>query len=138
MKVKDSYLASFIRDTFILKEGIIYIFDDFIITEINENVILDQEYILFIYQILEIYGKGKPHYGVISNRIHNYAINTTDFMEIIKMANRQYTTAIIVYDKSNERRAKFESRLYQCGFKTFTTLENAANWMHALAHQTAC
>lgn len=138
MKVKDSPLAAKIRDTFFLKEGIIYIFDDFIITEIQEHEILDQEYILIIYQILEIYGKDKPNYGLISNRIYNYSINASEFMEIIKMANRQYTTAIIIYDKVNERRAKFESRLYQCGFKTFTTLENAANWMHALAHQTAC
>lgn len=131
MKVINSHIAGFIKDTYHLKEGVIYIFDDFIITEIHENAILEQEYLLFVYQILDIYSMGNPNYGVISNRIHNYTINASDFIEVINLATQKYATSIVTYDEANERRAHFESQFFQCGFETFTSLDSAIKWMRS-------
>jgi len=97
MKVLDSSLKNDILKIIDLEQGPVYIFSQFIITEFNEGITVDEDCFLRLYQIVDNLGSEKEYFGFISNRINSYAIDTQAYKRALPYTNRFYTTAFVTY-----------------------------------------
>ncbi|MFD2188576.1 hypothetical protein [Aquimarina celericrescens] len=62
--------------------GMFYFYENFIVAEIKENVILNFESGRELFQLASEYYKGILPYIYISNRINSYSINPTEHYKL--------------------------------------------------------
>jgi len=129
MKVLDSSLKNDILKIIDLEQGPVYIFSQFIITEFNEGITVDEDCFLRLYQIVDNLGSEKEYFGFISNRINSYAIDTQAYKRALPYTNRFYTTAFVTYTNRMHMTTSFEQCIYETKFPTFSNLESAIKWM---------
>lgn len=129
MKVLDSSLKNHILKIINLEQGPVYIFDQFIITEFNEGITVDEDCFLRLYQIVDNLGSEKEYFGFISNRTNSYAIDAQAFKKALPYTNRFYTSAFVTYTKRMYMTTSFEQCIYDTEFPTFSNLESAVEWM---------
>ncbi len=100
MTIKNHHIIEKVIAIHQLEFGEFYFFDDFVVSEIYDEVLFNWEKAKIVIDIAEnIYGKGcQPHY--ISNRIHHYAIVPNDWLTFFK---KRYLikSYIIVTDAKN-------------------------------------
>ena len=107
--------------------GKIQIFDDFVISEINEGVTVDIKELREILNYCENKFDGRP-YGYISKRVHSYSVNPIVYMKVVPEF-RLGAIAIVTQSKNGHINAQIESHFYTGPFKVFQADQDAKSWI---------
>ncbi|MEP0265749.1 hypothetical protein [Dokdonia sp.] len=129
MYLTESIISTEVKKVHNLKKGTLYVFDNFIVSEFNEGIILDFDCIVEVYHYLNLYSKNKHNFGYISNRIHQYTVKVTDFMKANVLAQKMYPSAVVAYDEASKNTFKFEKQLNNCHAILCDSLENAVVYL---------
>ncbi|PZX36254.1 hypothetical protein LX97_03465 [Nonlabens dokdonensis] len=113
-----------------LKESDIFIFDQFLIIQIKEGVLVNMPHEEELNDIIQKHFKGKDMV-YISNRVNSYAVNPLIYPETEKILN---LVAIAIVPKTQKMRsnAEFERKFYNKPYGVFDTLSLAIEWVHTV------
>lgn len=115
--------------TYKLNIGTFYFFDNFIISEINQECNVNIDNLLeFIYYFNKHYGENNP-VGLIANRKNNYSINLIETEEFKNIFKNLVAYAIVYYSEITKKHIDFERKFYDFNYCAFSTLNNAVKWM---------
>ena len=130
MTVKDSVLVSKLINYSNTKFGNYYFFKNFLVSEINDDVIFNRETIHeLIALIYENYGENSSiHY--ITNRINSFSVKPTDWQPFFKSdyVHLIKSFSFITYTKAAENNALIEIKFIKNKAKHFSNLNDAINW----------
>ncbi|MBU2940489.1 hypothetical protein KO494_13155 [Lacinutrix sp. C3R15] len=127
MKLSNTKYNQLIKNAFKTGFGMVYCFDNFIVTEINEGVIFDLNYSKELTALIfDYYG---PNYNlhVISNRVNNYSIVPTYWFNFYKNknANQLKSVSFVYYNELAYLNAKLEEKFIKCKTECFKNLDDA-------------
>lgn len=133
MKFENSNLSNLLEYSKVeFSFGNFYLLDQFIISEINEDIHFGWENIeKVITMLLNHYG-DKINIGYISNRIHNYSLEPQLWIDFQKKYDFILASAIVVYTKSNYMNASIEKQIFKKSIKRCESLEQAITWIKSL------
>lgn len=136
MYLTESIINKEVKETHLLKKGTLYVFDDFLVSEFNEGVVVDFDCIVEIYHYLNSYSENKLGFGYISNRVHKYTVKITDFMKTTSFAQKIYPTVVVAYDQASRDTFKFEKQINNCHAILCDSLEKAATYLSGVIANT--
>lgn len=118
------------------KVGVFYFYTNYMISEINEGVIIDLNVVLEVTNqyTKKYYGQQVP-FVYISNRINSYSINPTIHFETAKLLTNAKGYAIVTYNHLNTEVAHMEKSFLSIPTRVFSTLEDAVKWTKELIVQ---
>lgn len=124
-KYKDQLKYSKLNFSF----GVVYLFDEFLISEINAEVHLDKQKVTEMMEaVIEFYGTNAK-ISYISNRIHPYSSNPQLWVEAIKTHDIIDAGAIVYYTLSSLMNFEIESYMCPKPIESFNNLEKAIEWI---------
>lgn len=105
----------------------VFVFDHFIIKQIREGVVIDEEHKdeLAIYLAANFKDKNIAY---ISNRVASYAVNPLIYKEVEKIPNL-VAIAIVTHDKKMSDNASYEKQFYNKPYGIFDNLVDAIAWV---------
>ncbi|MEP2935431.1 MAG: hypothetical protein ABJM06_06925 [Gilvibacter sp.] len=128
MLVEASLLKNRIARKIETAYGKFYFFENFIISEFNEGVIVTYEVSApIINEAKKHYGKAAP-IAYISNRVNSYSVNPTDWLRFYKENNFIVSMAVIAHNHLALSNVMLERCFVRCKMKKFSTLLMAASW----------
>ena len=127
MYLEDSIINREVKKVHKLKQGTIYVFENFLVSEFKEDVIIDFDCFIQLYHYLNSYSENKRSFGYISNRVHKYTVKVTDFMKTKSMAQKIYPTAVVTYDDEGKSTFLFEKKVYNCQAILCESLDKAVH-----------
>jgi len=111
-----------------LKSGHLFFHDDFIISEINEGVIVGKEDFLEIMDLVnKHYGNKKP-YGLISHRLNSYSVNLSELLPIVSEFGSLIANAVVVYSNISLNNFELEKRILKLKGEVFFNMDQAIEW----------
>ena len=113
-----------------LADGELFVFDEFIINQVKEGVLIAPEHNDILNDIIKKHFSGKKMV-YISNRVKSYSVNPLIYPEAEKIPNL-IAIALIPKTKLMRRNAEYESRFYDKPYEIFNNLSNAIEWAHNL------
>lgn len=132
MLVIESELNFELENVFILEFGTFYFFENFIISEINKEVLFNWELAETVINLAyEHYGEN-PNIAYVSNRIHNYSLVPQDWLKFFSARHVLKGMAVVTYTKESAVNVVLEKLFFSSRLKKFTNLVEAANWANAL------
>ncbi|WP_299766091.1 hypothetical protein [uncultured Dokdonia sp.] len=137
MYLIDSSLKNEIKKIHYLKKATVFIFENFLVVEYNQDAIVDFDCIAETYHLLSHYSEQKNCFGYISNRVHKYTLKIADFIKIKSLAQKKYPTAIVIYDEQGLNEYKFEQQIANCKAIVCKSLNEAVNSL-SLSLTKAC
>ncbi|RLJ60933.1 hypothetical protein CLV86_2783 [Lacinutrix venerupis] len=110
--------------------GYVSIFDNYIIMEIDQGVIVTKEHNQLLVDIVDKFYKDK---GVvyISNRKNSYSVNPSVYYETNKIKNI-IGLAVVSENGMAVSNAEIEKLFFNKPFEIFSNLEDAKNWANEL------
>ncbi len=105
----------------------IFIFDDFLINQIKEGVVIEPKHNEDLRKIIDLHFLNK-NVVYISNRFFSYAVDPLTYLETSKIHNL-IAIAIVADENIKISNAKLESRFYKKKFEVFETLSEAMVWV---------
>jgi len=102
------------------------IFDNFVITVINEGVTVSPEHNEVLEKLAKKYFKHRP-FAYITNRINSYSVDPKVYFETSKIENL-LAFAVVSQDKISTSNASIEKLFLSKPHKNFTKLIDAINW----------
>lgn len=129
MHLKDSTIKDGVKKIHNLQQGTIYVFENFMISEFNEGAIIDFDCFVQLFHYLNSYSENKESFGYISNRVNNYTVKVTDFMETRPLAQKVYPSAVITYDEKGRNTFKFEKQINDCHAILCESLDKAVLYL---------
>ncbi|AXT53329.1 hypothetical protein D1818_21790 [Aquimarina sp. BL5] len=112
--------------------GIFYFHKNFVISEINEGVILTYE------NASELIKLGKTHYGdktpfvYIANRINSYSFEPTNHFKTNEQFPNVKGYAVVSYNSIGSKIAELERSFLKIPTRTFYKLDDAIKWVDKL------
>lgn len=112
------------------EESEIFIFDEFIINQIREGIVIEPKHNDVLNEIIQKYFSGK-NMVYISNRMRSYSVNPLIYNETTKIPN---LLAIALIPKTPTMRisAKYEREFYGKPYEIFDSLTAAIGWAHTI------
>lgn len=104
-----------------------FIFDDFLVTQIREGILITPEYNKELRQVIDLHFTNK-NVVYISNRYFSYAVDPLTYLGTSKIHNL-LAIAIVAEDDIKKSNAELESIFYKKKFKVFDTLSEAMAWV---------
>ena len=104
----------------------LFFFKDYVISQLNEGVVLDKQKHVVLVKALSDYYKGQP-YVYIGYRVHEYNVNPMVYIESRTISNLA-GICIVTPFKKDEKTARFESNFYEKEFYVCAQLEEGINW----------
>ncbi|TJY37718.1 hypothetical protein [Pontimicrobium aquaticum] len=127
-KTKNSYYHDS-NASFNFPWGGLYFYEDFVISEISEGVVLGRSQFLEAMNLANDYfGIEKP-YGLISNRVNSYSINLPELMPIAKKFGDLRLNAVVLHSGIGYENFEIEKRLLKFKGEVFFDLDQAVNWI---------
>jgi hypothetical protein len=108
----------------------VFIFDDFLIKQVREGELVDQEKVDEFKLILKTHFDGK-NMAYISNRVFSYSVNPLVYKQAEKIPNL-VAIAVIPANKKIHASATFENQFYDRPFGIFENLSDAIQWVHTI------
>ncbi len=131
MTIKDSTLASEANYVYNLKSGDLYFYDDYIISEVHEGVIVMYDDSLEVLNLVhKHYGFKKP-YGLISHRFNSYSVNLSDLLPIAHEFGLLVANAVVAYTNMALKNFELEKRVLMLKGESFDNMEDAIKWTKA-------
>lgn len=112
--------------------GTFYLFDRFIISELNEGIHFDWD------KILEVIGFAQDHYGeninigYISNRVNSYSIEPQLWINFNNEFGFIVASAIVSYTDFNFMNTTIEKSFSKKSIKRCSSLTEAIEWINNL------
>lgn len=111
--------------------GNVYIFDGFVVSEINEGVIFNWEnngkvIVQDVTSFLKTNGKDLVY---ISNRIHSYSVVATDWVKFFKASYALKAYCIVSNGKLGFMNYMVENLFFSKKIKRFNSIFEAVNWV---------
>jgi len=133
MKFEDSIYYSSLKHRLIeLPFGKFYLFDHFIISEINSEVHFDWKKIeKLIYLLVEHYGENIK-IAYISNRVNLYSFDPYLWIKFEKDYGFIVASAMVCYDERNKMNASLEKHISNNSIKRCWNLNKAIEWVQNL------
>lgn len=117
------------KTTYKITNGLVYFFEHYYVTEINEGVALNYENSKDLIELVDIhFGDGRP-FGVISNRVNSFAIDLLDSDKFKKKHNNAIGKAIVSYSETTTKFINLENYFCEFNRKSFDCLIKAENWI---------
>ena len=128
MTFKETTLASKAISIVKTKFGNLYFFDNFLITEIFEGMVVGKKEFLKIFDFcFEIYGADKP-FGIVSHRLFPYSVNLFELIPISDKFNSVVANAVVAYTDISMKNFELEKRILKFKGKIFNNLDSAISW----------
>lgn len=108
----------------------VFIFDDFLINQIKEGVVIKPENNQELRQIIDLHFLHKD-VVYISNRFFSYAVDPLTYLGTSKIHNL-IAIAIVAEDDLKTSNAVLESMFYEKTYAIFPTLSEAMGWVHKM------
>ncbi|GAA0744296.1 hypothetical protein [Gaetbulibacter jejuensis] len=112
--------------------GNFYLFDKFIISEINEGIHFDWDKIQQVIAALIDYYGSNLKIGYISNRVNPYSIEPQLWIRFQRDYGFIVASAMISYTELNYINASIEKRFSEMSIKRCGSLDEAINWIKNL------
>lgn len=129
MTIKETPLASEAISIVQTKFGNLYFFDNYLITEMFEGMVVGKKEFLKIFNLcLDCYGPDKP-FGLISHRLYPYSV---DLFELIPISNKfesVVANAVVAYTDISLKNFELEKQLLNIKGKFFNNLDSAIAWI---------
>ncbi len=129
-RLKDSIFYRQANSELAYDFGSFYLFDSFVVSEINEDVIFswDKHGKKVTEDIANLYEQNGKRIVFISNRINSYSVIPSDWLKFYKHSYKLKAYGIVSYTKTGFFNAVLEELFVSASFKRFTSLENAILW----------
>ncbi len=108
----------------------VFVFDDFLIKQVKEGVVINLEETDALRKVLEDNFKNK-NVAYISNRVTSYSVNPLVYKEISKISNL-VAIAIIPNNPLMKSNAEYEKQFFDKPFGVFDSLDKAIKWVHKI------
>ncbi|WP_041632756.1 hypothetical protein [Maribacter sp. HTCC2170] len=110
--------------------GSFFLFETFIVAEINEDVVFNWEEHgkLASKDISSLYGNNGKDLIYLTNRINQYAVQPSDWLNFYKNSFKLKGYGIINYTKTGYFNNILEKIFTSSNFRSFTSLEDAIIW----------
>ena len=126
-KIKDKLIKKIEIDI-----GIVYFYKNYVVTEINEGIVVNFEKAAKLLQLgIEYYGSKTP-FVYISNRINSYSFEPTAHFKSTEMFPNLKGFGVVIYNKLNSDVAKMEQAFINKPTNIFYSLEEAIEWAEEL------
>ncbi len=106
------------------------LFDNYIISTINEGVAFDLPHLEKFSEIFNTHYAGKP-YVSIANRRYDYTINPTCLLQADLFSNL-LGIGVVYYTQSALETVHFEKNFYKGTLEAFSSLEECLSWTQNL------
>ena len=111
-----------------------FIFDQFMITQIKEGVVIDSEHNEKLNKLVKKHFSGKDMVYV-SNRVKSYTVNPLIYPETEKIPNL-IAIAMIPLTEKMRKNAEYERQFFDKPYEIFESLSEAIKWVHKLLLET--
>ncbi len=111
-----------------LKACKIFIFDEFLVNQIDEGATITPSDNDILREILDRHFENKP-VVYISNRHHSYSVDPLTYLTTSKIHNL-LAIAIVTADPNKRKNAFFEKNFYKKPYEVFETLSLSMEWVH--------
>lgn len=112
------------------EDGELFVFDEFIINQIKEGVIIQPEHNEILNDIIQRHFTGKD-LVYISNRVKSYSVNPLIYPETEKIPNL-IAIALIPKTKLMRKNAEYEREFFDKPYEIFDNLSNAIAWANTI------
>lgn len=105
------------------------LYENYVVSSINEGVVLDENHLAELFEIFDSYYKDRPFVS-IANREHDYTIDPN----LLRDNKHPFLLgiAVICYNESSMEIANFEKKFYSGKYEIFGTIEDAVEWANEL------
>ena len=116
----------------VLDIGTVYFYENFLITEINEGIVMNFE------NVKPLLLLGKQYYGTqtpfiyISNRINSYSFEPTSHFKTVPIFPNIKGYGVVIYDQLSKEIAILEKNFLNIPTNIFYSLEEAIQWAEEL------
>lgn len=116
-------------ESYNLKLGTYYFYDQYFVSEINEGEVITLEKLDdLIPLVIKHYGDGKP-FTYISNRINSHSITPLDYLNCPLNAMENFKGyGVVAYNKNCKISLEIEKHFAKRPFHQFDDLKSAINW----------
>lgn len=116
--------------------GNYYLFDGFVVAEINEDVIFtwEQHGKIITNDLTDLYDTNGNNVVLITNRINSYSVKPADWIHFFKHSYKLKGYAIVTYSTTSYLNALLEKFFLNTRFKRFQSLSEAIAWAKSIAH----
>lgn len=127
IRIKDAKLDHLIEDIHVSKYGVYYFFKNFIISEINSDVVYTWS------EAQDAIAAAYKHYGdnpsicYISNRVNDYSVKPTDWLKFFKQ-NSLKGYAVVTHSKKGFHNVIIEKLFIKSKVEYFDNLFDAIEW----------
>ncbi|PWI29691.1 hypothetical protein DI383_10755 [Flavobacteriaceae bacterium LYZ1037] len=129
--VLESYLSTQILKTYNFKIGDFYFFENFIVVEYAENIVVSMDVLQTIKKIVMQHFPNNKPFGIIVNKIHPFNTVPTDAMKLEKEAPNLVVTAVVSEDFTQTVNFDLENHFFkQINRRLFSNLEEAEKWVN--------
>lgn len=128
MTIKGSTLASEASCIHNLKSGDLYFYDDYLISEIHEGIVVVKEDLLEILSLIDEHFCDNKPYGLISHRAYSYSVNLHDILSIADKLRAPVVNAVVAYSNIALKNFELEKRILKLKGESFSNLEEAIFW----------
>lgn len=104
----------------------LFIFENYVISQINEGIVLRPENNDEMRDIIQNYFIDKK-WVYISNRVHDYTVNPVTYLETSKITDL-LGICIVTTSVIGKKTALFESKFYSKKFMVASNIVEAINW----------
>ncbi|MBU2995721.1 hypothetical protein KO500_04720 [Cellulophaga baltica] len=118
--------------------GSYYLFDGFVVAEINEDVIYSWEHHgkQITQEISNLYENNGDGIIYITNRIYNYSVKPSDWLKFYKNNFNLKGYAIVSYSEKGKKNSLLERLFMNSKMKRFTCINSAIEWAASeITHQ---
>lgn len=138
----------YLKNTYHYKEAIkelnysfgnYYLFEGYVIAEINEDVVYSwEEHGKIVTQdISNLYDNNGSKLIYITNRVNPYNVKPTDWLNFFKNSNSLKGYGIVSYSKASFQTAILEKLFVKCNILRFVSLSSAISWAKELTLEKA-
>lgn len=103
----------------------------YLVATIHEGVIFDTPQLQKFHEIFDTYYKDRP-FGYISNRLNDYTINPTCYIETKKYDSKIVGIATLCYSDVTFQNATFAERFFDWPHQAFYTMDECVEWIQIL------
>ncbi|WP_232622875.1 hypothetical protein [Pareuzebyella sediminis] len=116
--------------------GNYYLFDGFVVAEINEDVVFtwEQHGKIVTKDLTDLYDTNGDNIVLITNRINPYSVKPADWVHFFKHSYKLKGYAIVTYSHPSYLNALLEKLFLNTLFKRFRSLNNAIEWAKSITH----
>jgi hypothetical protein len=131
ISVKEKFLFNEVLKELNYSFGNIYIFEKFVVSEINEGVHFNWENHgkVIVDDVTFYLGNNGDNINYISNRIHSYSVVASDWLKFFKHSYSLKSYLIVSNDKIGLLNSMIENLFFKSKIKRFESIEAASNWI---------